>query len=95
LAIEDCGKKKDMIASVGPSSLTVQARDNVPVSEMGSILEIELRIKLGTELESKLGSKLGTELSGRFPSTEVVLGSKPGTGLDIKMGSLLGIELGI
>jgi hypothetical protein len=83
-----------MIAFVGPSSLTVSARDTVVlVSKMGSILGIELGIKLGTELESKPGSILGTELGGRFPLTEAVLDSKLGTGLDIKLDFKLGTVL--
>jgi hypothetical protein len=49
-----------MIAFVGPSSLTVSARDTVLVSKMGSILGIELRIKLGTELDRKC-------CTGEFP----------------------------
>jgi hypothetical protein len=37
---------EDMIAFVGPSSLTVSTRDTVLVYEMGLILGIELGIKL-------------------------------------------------
>jgi hypothetical protein len=91
---------EDMIAFVGPSSLTVLTRDTVLVSEMGLILGIELGIKLGTELGSRLGIELekgglGMKLDFKL---EIVIGTDLwivlGASFGYKLGSRLGTELG-